>query len=107
MVTDTFGDKNIRTFFLLSADDKNPPKNPTPEFLEKWDKIGGWGDRGATLADPPNEDGKSAGLHTLWGKTFEGKDATMLLKPGAVVHAVNFQVIDNGEDFIKEAMGIN
>lgn len=82
-------------FFLLSANDDVPPQAPDSKDLAAWDKVGGWGDRGAALADPPNNDGVSIGKKTLWGPEHDSKDAAMLLKPGFIIHAINFSKKDS------------
>lgn len=90
-------------FFLLSADDDLPPQDPDSKDLAAWNKIGGWGDRGATLADPPNNDGVSIGKNTLWGPEHTSKDGAMLLKPGFIIHAINFTK-DESKALIQEVL---
>lgn len=92
-------------FFLLSANDDLPPGPPDSEDLAKWDDVGKWGAKGAALNDAPNEDGISIGKLTLWGDGHTGKDASMILKPGFVIHDINFtkdQAQEKVEEILKE-----
>lgn len=88
---------------MLSLDDTIPvPEAPDAEDLKKWDKVGKWGDKGASLADPDldieAEFSGSLGKDTIFGIETEddleedddGKDANMVLKPGFVVYERDF-----------------
>lgn len=95
-------------FFLLSANDGLPPEGPSSEDLAKWDKIGGWGSKGSALNDAPNNDGVSVGKKALWGDTVTGKDASIIMKPGFIIHAINFTKDDSQayvEEILKEIGG--
>lgn len=95
-------------FFLLSANNDLPPTGPTSKDLASWDKLGGWSGKGASLNDAPNNDGVSIGKQTLWGPDHTGKDASMMLKPGFVIHAINFTKDDSKEivdEILKEIEG--
>lgn len=98
-----FPNEDIKVFFLLALDDSIPePEAPDAEDLAAWDKLAGWGDKGASLADPDldpeAEFSGSKGKDTIFGVETEddleegddGKDANMVLKPGFVVYERDF-----------------
>lgn len=85
MLKEKYPDGKVRVFFSIIGNAM--AKRPTePDALE-WDALAKWDKHGKTLLDPDQ-----IALEGLWDVI--GKDASMILAPGFVIHHIYSHVYD-------------
>lgn len=94
MLKEKYPDGRVRVFFSIIGNRLG--QRPTQPDALKWDALAKWNTHGVTLLDPDQ-----IALEGLWDVI--GKDASMVLAPGFVIHHVNNHVYD-APKYLDEAL---
>lgn len=94
MLKNKYPDGRVRVFFSIIGNARG--RKPKEVDALEWDALAKWDAHGATLLDP-----EQIALEGLWNVI--GKDASMILAPGFVVHHINHHVYDSTK-YIDEAL---